>query len=415
MNGLLTSLLVLQLGSHTAQFDEQGRLLPWTTLSGALDREMNWYLKCPVDHGYPRFATLTFMNGDYTPAPDRQDFIPAMQNGMGIISYLQYDEFTHRSHPQVIEWARAQAAYLIDQSLTPDEGRYPRFPRSTAKRQSFPQAPDCGAQSDHPFEIQPDKGGIAGYALALLSERTGDPQYLAAALHIAQTLTANMRPADATHSPWPFRADWRSGAPRGEVSGNMTYILRLFDFLIAHGHDEFLSPRNSLWAWIRNFQIPSAAHDGRLFAQFFEDHDNPSNRTSWAPLNLARYLIEKKTALDPNWRQDSLTLIEFVNRQFTSVRFGVAVCGEQDEDRDPWGGANSTWAAVLAMYSAATGDPQFKSIAHQALILISYAIDDDGCPRDMFDHRRGGWQEDAHTDVVHNFIDAFQAFPEWAQ
>jgi hypothetical protein len=25
----------------------------------------------------------------------------------------------------------------------------------------------------------------------------------------------------------------------------------------------------------------------------------------------------------------------------------------------------------------------------------------------------GGWQEDAHTDVVHNYVDALSAFPQW--
>jgi hypothetical protein len=27
----------------------------------------------------------------------------------------------------------------------------------------------------------------------------------------------------------------------------------------------------------------------------------------------------------------------------------------------------------------------------------------------------GGWQEDAHTDVIHNFMDAIEAFPEWGE
>jgi hypothetical protein len=108
-------------------------------------------------------------------------------------------------------------------------------------------------------------------------------------------------------------------------------------------------------------------------------------------------------------------LIDFVSTTFTSVHYGVAVCGEQDEDRDPWGGINSTYGAVLAMYSAATGSPEYKRIARQALTFTMYAIDDDGCPRDtLLDDHRGGWQEDAHTDKVHNIVDAITAFPEWA-
>jgi hypothetical protein len=43
-----------------------------------------------------------------------------------------------------------------------------------------------------------------------------------------------------------------------------------------------------------------------------------------------------------------------------------------------------------------------------------YSIDEQGRPRDLFTNPSpGGWQEDAHTDVVHNFADALQAYPEW--
>ncbi len=408
---------VVKLASHTARYDASGRLLPWTPLADALQREMNWYLNSPLDHGFPRFATLTFMDGNYAPVPSRPDSIPAMQNAMGIISYLKYDRFTHSSNPKLLQFARLQGDYIITQALTPDSGKYPLFPHSTGWRDRFPQPPGSGSQRDHPYDIEPDKGGIAGYALTLLYSKTHDARYRDAALHIARTLAANMRPGDATHSPWPFRADWRTGEARGEISGNMSYNLRLFDELASLGYSEFAAPRLALWTWIRDFQIPSAAlnRHGRLWGQFFEDHDNDANRTSWAPMNLARYLIEKRDALDPDWRAHALQLITFVNQNFTRVQFGIAVCGEQDEDRHPWGGANTTWASVLALYSAATGDPQFLLTARQDLILAAYAIDDDGCPRDSVEHDvRGGWQEDSHTDVIHNFVDALTAFPDWA-
>ncbi|MGH7246824.1 MAG: hypothetical protein ACREH9_01845, partial [Pseudomonadota bacterium] len=118
----------------------------------------------------------------------------------------------------------------------------------------------------------------------------------------------------------------------------------------------------------------------------------------------------------PDWKEDSKTLIDFVNRNFTSIQSGVPVCGEQDGDKNPWGGADSTYGAVLAMYSAATGSAEFKGLAWQALTYCLYAVEDDGCPRDNVPHgRRGGWQEDAHTDKIHNIVDALTAFPEWAK
>jgi hypothetical protein len=234
-------------------------------------------------------------------------------------------------------------------------------------------------------------------------------------LHIARVLAAHQRLGDSSHSPWPFRVDYRSAVGRGPVSGNMTYILRLYDALQAHGYAEFAAPRQALWQWIKRYQIPSAATDGALFAQFFEDHDSPTNRTAWAPLNLARYLLEKRAALDPDWRADAGTLIHFVRRNFTHHEFGVTVCHEQDEDREAWGGVNSTYGAVLALYATAIGSATLASEAREALNFTLYSIDDEGRPRDLFKHPApGGWQEDAHTDVIHNYVDALRAFPAWA-
>lgn len=404
------------IGNHRAVYDARGMLLPWTSWSDALAREMNWYLKCPIEHGYPRFVYVTFMQGDYQPVASRTDFIPAMQDGMGIISYLKYYAWSGMQNPKILEFARAMGDYLVKESLTPDTGKYPRFTRSTGKRAAFPQPPDAGTQADKPYEIEPDKGGIAGYALMLLYEQTREPRYLDQALQNGRVLAANMGAGDEAHSPWPFRVDYRTGESRGSVAANMSFNLRLFDKLIEHCHPEFAEPRAKLWGWIKNYQLPNLAKSGSLWVQFFEDHQEPDNRNAWSPLNLARYLIEKKEALDPQWKQDSHGLIEFVIHNFTSIRFGVPVCGEQTYDKEPWGGVLSTYGAVLAMYSAATGDSEYKALANQALNFVLYAINDDGCPRESaLRPGRGGWQEDSHTDKIHNFVDAMTAFPEWAR
>jgi hypothetical protein len=151
-----------------------------------------------------------------------------------------------------------------------------------------------------------------------------------------------------------------------------------------------------------------------LFAQFFEDHDTPTNRTAWAPLNLARYLLENKAHLDPEWRADSGALIDFVRRHFTHNEFGVTVCHEQDEDLQAWGGVNSTYGAVLALYAHATSSRELAAEARAALNFALYSIDESGRPRDLFKSPApGGWQEDAHTDVIHNYADALRVFPEW--
>jgi len=406
------------LGHHKAVFDTKGRLLPWITWDDALSREMQWYLQCPMEKGYPVFALMTFMDGDYRLLQDKRTFIPATQNGMGIISYLKYYAYTGKKDARVLQLAKLLGDYLVNANLTPDEGKYPRFSRSTGWAFAVPQPPDCGSQADRPFEVQPDKAGIAGYALTLLYQETKDDKYLTQSLQDGRVLVRNMRQGDATQSPWPFRVDYRSGQGRGEVSGNMSFVLRLFDQLITFGYSEFKTPREKLWRWIIDYQIPNLEKDGMLWLQFFEDHEEPDNRTAWSPLNLARYLLEKKDAIDPQWHDHSKKLIDFVNKNYTSVRNGVQVCGEQDHDKNPWGGILSTYGAVLAMYSAATGSTEYNDIARQALNYSLYAISEDGYPADMTrvgGGECGGWQEDAHTDKIHNFMDAIAAFPKWAK
>jgi hypothetical protein len=404
----------VNIAGHTLVFDGQGQLLPWTSWHAALNLEMDFYRQCPKDLGYPRFVCETFLDGDWNPSTERSDTIPATQNGMGILSYLKFHELGGRREAVFLNTARSMGDYLINEALTPDSGKYPAFTRSTGRRQQFPQPADCGSQADRPFEIEPDKGGIAGYSLLRLFEATGEGRFLAQGLHNARVLAANQQDGDAFHSPWPFRADYRSGAGRGLISGNMTYILRLFDVLAEHGYAEFLAQRESLWHWIKGWQVPSAGADGALFAQFFEDHDTPTNRTAWAPLNLARYLLEKKQLLDADWRDACRMLIDFVRANFTHEEYGVTVCHEQDEDQQAWGGVNSSYGAVLAMYSKATGTQRLADEARQALNFTLYSIDEQGRPRDLHKSAMpGGWQEDAHTDVIHNYVDALRAFPEW--
>jgi hypothetical protein len=69
---------------------------------------------------------------------------------------------------------------------------------------------------------------------------------------------------------------------------------------------------------------------------------------------------------------------------------------------------------VLALYSAATRSDEWKGIAWQAINYALYGGNDDGCPYDGVwkGPGRGGWQEDAHTDKLHNIVDALTVFPE---
>src|ERR1700722_18821900 len=188
------------IAGHEAKFDAQTQLLPWISWNIALDREMHFYESAPSDHGYPVFVTTTFLDGDWRPLAGRKDTIPATQNGLGIISYLEFYELQGKRNTRTLAIARAMGEYLIKEDLTPEGGAYPRFVRSTGRRSGFPQTLDSGSQADGPYEIEPDKGGIAGYALVLLFDATKERKYMEQALHDARVLAANQKPGDATHS-----------------------------------------------------------------------------------------------------------------------------------------------------------------------------------------------------------------------
>ncbi len=404
------------IGFHHARYAPDGTLLPWTAWRTAIRKEMQWYNRCPVVDGYPRFITVTFMDGNYHWYRKRPDTIPAMQDGMGILSYLKYYDFTGRKDSIYLKIATEMGRFLVTDCNTPGYGKWPDFTRSTGRVGELPLPADCGSQSDRPYEIQPDKGALAGWALLQLFRATHNKAFLNQALHNARVLAANMAPGTATASPWPFRVDFRTGVGRGPVSADMSFPLRLFNGLVHQGYGEFTRPADELWSWILNYQLPSAMGSGSLWTQFFEDYDKLDNRNSWSAMNLARYLIEKRGKFDPSWREHSHTLIQFVTRNFTGLRDGVPVCGEQDGDHEPWGGANSTYGAVLAMYCAATGSHEYELLARESLNFGLYAIDSDGCPgQNALEALRGGWQEDAHTDKIHNYVDAMNAFPSWGR
>ena len=284
-----------KIGWHEAVYDfsaKEAGLVPWTTWDDALEREMQWYLNAPVnDKGYPSYVHITFMNEKYEAY--RNDFIPATQNGMGIISYLKYWEYKGKKNPKILEVAIKMGDYLVNEANTPNEGAYPNFTRSTGFADVFPLTKSSQNDADYGKNIiEPDKGGVAGYALLELFKATNDKRYFNQAIHNALILSKNMRPGNAARSPWPFRVDAKTGQYWGERSGDMVYILRLFDGLTELGHKEFQSPGRSLWNWISEYQLNAPDDpDHSLWVQFFEDQPKEDNRNAWSPLNMARYLI----------------------------------------------------------------------------------------------------------------------------
>lgn len=59
--------------------------------------------------------------------------------------------------------------------------------------------------------LQPDKAGSFGAELVTLYKMTGQEKYLRAAIAIADSLAARVKPGDAENSPWPYRVNAATG------------------------------------------------------------------------------------------------------------------------------------------------------------------------------------------------------------
>ena len=135
----------------------------------------------------------------------------------------------------------------------------------------------------------------------------------------------------------------------------MTYILRLYDALLEQGYEEFAGPRAPLWAWIKHYQMSERGRRRSLVCAVLRGsrHAHQSNRLG-AVESRALPAREKGICSILTGAPIAAALIEFVRRNFTHREFGILVCHEQDEDKQAWGGINSTYGAVLALYAQAT-------------------------------------------------------------
>jgi hypothetical protein len=274
--------------------------------------------------------------------------------------------------------------------------------------------------------IEPDKVAIAAYALLRYHQLSGDQTALDVALHIAEVLAVNQIDGNTTHAPWPFRVNAADGAAvNGHKNGNSAFPLRLFSALLQAGYSQFARSFQRLLAWVLTVQLQSlnvSNHSspdyGNQFVNFHEDIEagDDANRNSWTALELARFLIESRASgAVPDWRERALQLIDFSLKLFGHAQVGnTTIMGEQDRDHKAWGGANSKLSAVSLMLSCA-GEGRFNQMGVNNAYWMAYFVDaTDGCPAAASftvnaSVARGGWQQDAHTDVVHNLVDALNA------
>jgi hypothetical protein len=270
--------------------------------------------------------------------------------------------------------------------------------------------------------LQPDKAGSFGAELVLLYKVTGNRRYLDAAIKIANTLSATIKPGDADRSPWGFRVDAATGKPaqgmkngvlvRSEYTSNWTPALRLFEQLIAlhAGQTETYRRTSSLVKeWLKKYAIPAAK-----WGPFFEDI--PTEDYSDTEINadtLAAYILE-----DPDWGVDRTAVARRI-LEWTEGRLGnhtfsalhVTPINEQTMYEVPGNSHTARHAWVRLLYCEKTGDCADRQQQVLRLNWATYSVADDGRNRYPNDDI---WLTDGYGDYVRHYLRAMASMPELA-
>jgi hypothetical protein len=120
----------------------------------------------------------------------------------------------------------------------------------------------------------------------------------------------------------------------GILCGNQSFALRLFDELIRlgiEGNGKYLSTRSNIWNFLKNIVIADTS--GNKWQDFFEDHsEDEDNPTQFSALETARYLLEKRDTLDPQWSSLVSSIISTVKRHWTVHSGDYTAIGEQKQE-----------------------------------------------------------------------------------
>lgn len=271
--------------------------------------------------------------------------------------------------------------------------------------------------------LQPDKAGSFGAELVTLYKITGNRKYLTAAVTIADSLTAHVRPGDGNNSPWPFRVNAVTGAVHkattkegkpieASYTTNWSPSLRLFNNLIAMKTGNVSGYRKTagiVTAWMKQYPLRT-----NKWGPFFEDVPTGSYSDTEINADTMAFYILNHPEWDSQWKQQARSILEWSYRTFQNHEFdkwGVTVINEQTVYRVPGNSHTSRHASTELRYCETTGDCEWKEAAIRRLNWATYTVDTDGknrYPRDDI------WLTDGYGDYVRHYLRAMAAAPELA-
>ena len=419
---------------HEAVIDPQGKLLAWyhPERNQGYDKVLRlaWDF---MEHTVPNDAksglkvylvnavfdakTLQGTNWQGNPASTFGQFVDSLiawypysadAEAIGVVRTMLDHQLAHGTSPA--GWAWPKVPFPTNRKNDPEYGRSIR-----------------GMPEDFYGGIETDKVGELGIGYVLFYELTAERKYLDAGIACADALAGHLRPGDATHTPWPFRLDARTGnVINGEEYGGMIVApVRLFSELIrikAGNIAAYEQARKTAWDWIMKYPIQNNRWSG-----YFEDVEkNTENVNQALPTMTAYYIltVPDPSAVDPHWIGDVGKLIDWVRRRFGRGPYlGAWAIDEQGAPPDYIGCCSraglasdtSRWAAINAMYYEKTGDLQAREDAFRSLNYATYFADDQGkiacCGLDYADSY---WFDDGYADHIRHYLWTMAAIPDFA-
>jgi hypothetical protein len=423
---------------HAAVRDGNGKLLPWYRPNAGLgyDRvlRLGWNF---IERKVPRDARTNkkvYLNYAVFDGGNLRGIYwqhnPAFVNATFVDSLVSW--YAYSGDRRAITTVREMLDYQLAHGTSPTGWAWPRVPFASACAGETKYG-RCLAGLPRSFYggIEPDKVGLLGLGYLQFYELTGIRRYLNAATAAANALAAHVRAGDATHTPWPFRVNARTGAvlDGAQFGGMVVAPVRLFDELLEAGAGNtraYARARSIAWTWMLNHQLNRASPAWNNWSGFYEDVPyNPRSLNQATPTLTAQYLLgnDNPAALDPSWDEDAAQLLRWVRTTFGRGPF-VGAWGIDEQwapgkhgccSRVGLGSTTSRWAAANALLYSLTGDQEARELAVRSLNYATYFAAGDGriscCGQRPVNTY---WFSDGYGDYLRSFNWAMAAMPELA-
>jgi hypothetical protein len=338
--------------------------------------------------------------------------------------------FPYSADRRAVAAVREMLDYQLAHGTTPRSFAWPGVPFATGCAGERAYGRCLAGVSRRRFGgVEPDKIGLLGLGYVQFYELSGERRYLAAAVSAANALARHVRAGDANHTPWPFRVDARTGGTLGgaEFGGLVVGPVRLFDELIRIGAGRtraYARARTLTLDWLLRYQLNPKSSAWNRWSGFYEDVPyNPASRNQAVPTMTAVYLLTRRGAVDPDWREHAAALLEWVRASLGRGPFvGAWAIDEQRAPGKPGccspaglGSTTSRWAAANALLAAATGDEDARERAARSLNYATYFAAGDGrvscCGKRGYNEY---WFSDGYSDYLRSFNWAMATIPELA-